>query len=82
MLKTGFRGERKRILSPALSKGEGECSDGKGIVSHTGKWKIRERLREGNRIEQTVRTYLTSDLLINKLANWQFFHIFAKTFNS
>ena len=29
MLKTGFRGERKRILTPALSKGEGECSDGK-----------------------------------------------------
>ena len=30
MLKTGFRGERKRILSPSLSQGEGECSDGKG----------------------------------------------------
>ena len=30
MLKTGFRGERKRILSPALSQGEGECGDGKG----------------------------------------------------
>ena len=29
MLKTGFRGERKRILTPALSQGEGECSDGK-----------------------------------------------------
>ena len=28
MLKTGFRGERKGILSPALSQGEGECSDG------------------------------------------------------
>ena len=24
-----FRGERKRILTPALSQGEGECSDGK-----------------------------------------------------
>ena len=29
MLKTGFRGERKGILTPALSQGEGECSDGK-----------------------------------------------------
>ena len=29
MLKTGFRGERKRILTPPLSQGEGECSDGK-----------------------------------------------------
>ena len=29
MLKRGFRGERKRILTPTLSKGEGECSDGK-----------------------------------------------------
>ena len=29
MLKTGFRGERKRILTPSLSQGEGECSDGK-----------------------------------------------------
>ena len=28
MLKTGFRGERKRILTPSLSQGEGECSDG------------------------------------------------------
>ncbi|EKY15679.1 hypothetical protein HMPREF9073_02022 [Capnocytophaga sp. oral taxon 326 str. F0382] len=29
MLKTGFRGERKRILTPSLSQGEGECSDEK-----------------------------------------------------
>ena len=29
MLKKGFRGERKRILTPSLSQGEGECSDGK-----------------------------------------------------
>ena len=29
MLKTGFRGERKRILTPSLSQGEGECSEGK-----------------------------------------------------
>ena len=29
MLKTGFRGERKRILIPSLSQGEGECGDGK-----------------------------------------------------
>ena len=33
MLKTGFRGERKRILTPSLSQGEGECSDGKGVCS-------------------------------------------------
>jgi len=25
----GFRGERKRILTPSLSQGEGGCSDGK-----------------------------------------------------
>ena len=29
MLKMGFRGERKRILTPSLSQGEGECGDGK-----------------------------------------------------
>ncbi len=29
MVKTGFRGERKGILTPSLSKGEGECGDGK-----------------------------------------------------
>ena len=29
MLKTGFRGERKGILTPSLSQGEGECRDGK-----------------------------------------------------
>ena len=28
----GFRGERKGILTPALSQGEGECSDGKGGI--------------------------------------------------
>ena len=28
MGKRGFRGERKRILTPSLSQGEGECSDG------------------------------------------------------
>ena len=32
MLKTGFRGERKGILTPSLSQGEGECRDGKGGV--------------------------------------------------
>jgi len=35
MLKTGFRGERKGILTPSLSQGEGECSDGKG-----GMWRV------------------------------------------
>ena len=30
MEKTGFRGERKGILTPSLSLGEGECGDGKG----------------------------------------------------
>ena len=29
MEKTRFRGERKRILTPSLSQGEGECSDSK-----------------------------------------------------
>ncbi len=28
MAKRGFRGERKGILTPSLSQGEGECSDG------------------------------------------------------
>jgi len=28
MVKTGFRGERKGILTPTLSQGEGECGDG------------------------------------------------------
>ena len=34
MVKTGFRGEKKRILTPSLSQGEGECCDGKeeGII--------------------------------------------------
>ena len=39
MVKTGFRGERKRILTPSLSKGEGECRDEKlketSSLSHT-----------------------------------------------
>ena len=30
----GFRGERKRILTPSLSKGEGECSDGKDELAN------------------------------------------------
>jgi len=40
MLKTGFRGERKRILPPSLSQGEGECSDGEseGDVVKTSRW--------------------------------------------
>ena len=29
MPKTGFRDERKGILTPSLSQGEGECGDGK-----------------------------------------------------
>ena len=29
MVKTGFRGERKEILTPSLSQGEGECSEAK-----------------------------------------------------
>jgi len=37
MLKTGFRGERKGILTPSLSQGEGECSDGKRGNVVTGK---------------------------------------------
>ena len=37
MLKTGFRGERKRILTPSLSQGEGECGDGKS----EGKVKVK-----------------------------------------
>ena len=39
MAKRGFRDERKRILSPTLSQGEGECSDGKNnetsLFTHT-----------------------------------------------
>ena len=39
MVKTGFRDERKRILTPSLSQGEGECGDGKlketSSFSHT-----------------------------------------------
>ena len=29
MVKRGFRDERKGILTPSLSQGEGECGDGK-----------------------------------------------------
>ena len=43
MLKTGFRGERKGILTPSLSQGEGECSDGKGgMWRRKGGGKMRE----------------------------------------
>ena len=35
--KRGFRGERKGILTPSLSQGEGECSDGKRGNVVTGK---------------------------------------------
>ena len=34
MLKTGVRGERKGILTPSLSKGEGECRDGKDELAN------------------------------------------------
>ena len=34
MLKSGFRGERKRILTPSLSQGEGECGDEKGELEN------------------------------------------------
>ena len=44
MLKTGFRGERKRILTPSLSQGEGECSDEKS----GGKVKEMRRKYGGN----------------------------------
>ena len=37
MVKTGFRGERKRILTPSLSQGEGECGDGKSEGKVKGK---------------------------------------------
>ena len=45
MLKTGFRGERKGILTPSLSQGEGECSDSKEECSDRkgGMWR-----RKGN----------------------------------
>ena len=36
-MKIGFRGERKGILTPSLSQGEGECSDGKGGECGDGK---------------------------------------------
>jgi len=36
MLKTEFRGERKRILSSTLSQGEGEGSDGKVWATQAG----------------------------------------------
>ena len=44
MLKKRFLGERKRILTPTLSQGEGEGSDGKvratqAGASHTGRSK-------------------------------------------
>ncbi len=40
MVKRGFRDERKRILTPSLSQGEGECGDGKdeGDVVKTSRW--------------------------------------------
>ena len=44
MEKIGFRGERKRILTPSLSQGEGECGDGKseGIIREFGNLKMRK----------------------------------------
>ena len=47
MVKTGFRGERKRILTPSLSQGEGECSDGKR-ESKNGKSCLTGRIGEGD----------------------------------
>ena len=45
MLKTGFRGERKRILTPSLSQGEEECGDGKR-ESKNGKSCLTGRIGE------------------------------------
>jgi|GEM_PF-3999599 len=44
MLKTEFRGERKGILTPSLSQGEGECSDGKReeIIRELANLKMRK----------------------------------------
>jgi len=43
MLKTRFRGEKKGILTPALSQGEGECSDGK-----RGMWRRKGEKRKAD----------------------------------
>jgi len=38
MLKTGFRGERKKILTPSLSQGEGDMATEIELAG----WEIRE----------------------------------------
>ena len=47
MVKTGFRGERKGILAPSLSQGEGECSDGKRECKN-GESCLTGRIGEGD----------------------------------
>ena len=64
MLKTGFRGERKRILTPSLSQGEGECRDGKQAG-----WEIREL--ENKRIDKLANQQ------IGKFAKWKIIYTFA-----
>ena len=46
MAKTGFRGERKRILTPSLSQGEGNVAIVKGEL---GNEKIRKLERDSGR---------------------------------
>ena len=67
MLKSGFRDERKRILTPSLSQGEGECSDGKSKetspFTHTqlslasSKGGIRDGKVEGNVVKISSFTH-------------------------
>ena len=49
MLKTGFRGERKRILTPSLSQGEGECRDGESGGNMEEIWR-----KSGGKVEEIL----------------------------
>ena len=56
MLKMRFRGERKRILTPSLSQGEGECSDGKG-----GMWGRENDYEVVNQRQLFLKTLILTD---------------------
>ena len=69
MLKTGFRGERKRILTPSLSQGEGECSDGEseGNVVKFSRWlPLKGECGDGEAKETSPFTHTQLSLATSK----------------
>ena len=72
MVKTGFRGERKRNPHPSLSQGEGECGDGKSKETSPlalSKGGIRDGKVEGNVVKTSLFSHTQLSLATFKGEN-------------